>query len=228
MWSLPEGADDIYIPALQVRDVYFEEILETLQILMMAPDGKPGFEFVPTGRNTWAFYEKVPQPRMGQDVPIERAPEPELCTFPLNDLLEVYEMPDIVTLITTAWKTGGMAQPENMTVHEETMMLIMKATPEQEAVVDGLLRELAEASETARKLKRDRATYHESMDAKLRSIEMASDQRVQITKQELQRSELRLQELDARHEAELAKLRDINSQLRSDIQELLAKFKSGN
>ncbi|MGI9243006.1 MAG: hypothetical protein ACR2RV_19570 [Verrucomicrobiales bacterium] len=223
---LPEGSGDILIPSLKVRDVQFEEILETLQILMMGPGGELGFQFIKTGSNIWTYHEMTPQARSGQAADDLGEPKSKLCTFALNDLLEVYEISDLVTLITTIWKTGGTSHPENMTVHEETMMLIVNATPEQEAVVTNLLKELTRASETQRALKRDKGTYMKQSEARLQAIQREEEHKVRIMEGELRRSQERLADLEIRHLDELAKLREVNVQLRSEIEALVAKMRS--
>ena len=224
---VPIESEGAFIPELKVNNVEFEEIVATLEVLMTEPgESNPPFQFLQTGRNIWTFHQARYLPAPGEAVPPPPLPEAKLCTFSLNDLLEVYEMSDIVTLITTVWKTGNLPEPENMTVHEETSMLLMKANEEQQRVVSELLQQLTIASESKRKSQHDRDRFKQAYEAELQKVKLESDQKAKVFETEIRRMQEQLLIVESRHAEEISKYRVVTEQLEKELRDVLAKMKS--
>ena len=213
---IPPGSEDIYVPRLELRQVKFEELAETLSVLLTDRPGKQTCQFIKTGRNLWTFTGTAPKTEFAPgEVPLGA---PRLCTFALNDLLQVYEMSDIVTLLTTIWEVSGEKPPKQMSVHEETMMLIMMADEKQEGDVQELINKLAAASEAERKkrqvftgLERKLNEQHDRLTKEMDHERKLFDEEIARLKEREKIQELRYRE---KLEIEREKVDTLKQQLR--------------
>jgi len=206
---LPLGSENIAVSSLELRNITFEELAMTLSVLLRGD--RPGVScgFTQTGRNTWTFFGTAPM--IGHEAMIGITPyeEAHLCTFSLSELLQVYKIEDLVTLITTVWEVSGEKEPEKMSVHTETMMLIMMATDYQESIVLELLEKLSVASEPDRKLKDAIDTWERRME------------RLKITHfEELDRSAQRLKDRKAHNEALIESKEEEIRKLRERVEQI--------
>ncbi|MEM9018477.1 MAG: hypothetical protein AAGC68_15795, partial [Verrucomicrobiota bacterium] len=207
---LPYNSNEIPVQAIQVRNVSFEELAMSLEVI-----SDRQWELIKTGENLWAYYEG-----RSEEEGIEEKPLATLYAYPMSPFLGTFEVDDLITLFTTIWDYTDVPEPEAMTFHEETSMLLTKATSAQNEVMEKMITELDYAKHVEMKValhEEEIVEFFENKEkeqlAEFEALKKKSDERTGRFIEDITQLRKELKEADAKIVAlsdELAKAKKSN------------------